>query len=66
MRQKTFLMTRGMFLCGEAVSPAVMAMDSVPPSGWSVRGFNGGSGDAKDGNQKSGRMGRETYRQRMQ
>jgi len=32
MRQNTFLTTRGMFLVGFSVSPAVMAMDSVPPS----------------------------------
>jgi len=32
MRQKTFFTTRGMFLVGFLVSPAVMAMDSVPPS----------------------------------
>lgn len=32
MRQNTFFTTRGMFFVGFLVSPAVMAMDSVPPS----------------------------------
>jgi hypothetical protein len=32
MRQNTFLTTRGRFLVGFRVSPAVIAMDSVPPS----------------------------------
>lgn len=31
MRQKTFFTTRGRFFVGFLVSPAVMAMDSVPP-----------------------------------
>ena len=31
MRQKTFLTTRGNTRAGSRVSPAVMAMDSVPP-----------------------------------
>lgn len=34
MRQKTFFTTRGRFLVGFLVSPAVMAIDSVPPSRW--------------------------------
>jgi hypothetical protein len=32
MRQKTFLTTRGIVFVGFFVSPAVMAIDSVPPS----------------------------------
>jgi hypothetical protein len=33
IRQNTFLTTRGIVLVGSLVSPAVIAMDSVPPSG---------------------------------
>lgn len=45
MRQKTFLTTRGRFLVGFFVSPAVMAMDSVPPSGRGELGFKVRSGE---------------------
>jgi hypothetical protein len=45
MRQKTFFTTRGRFLVGFFVSPAVMAMDSVPPSGRDELGFQVGNGE---------------------
>jgi hypothetical protein len=45
MRQKTFFTTRGRFLVGFFVSPAVMAMDSVPPSGRDELAFEVGSGE---------------------